>query len=145
MNFSAMSQDAVFRLLSDYFVKIVEHNPEYGISHYSFHIQNAILYIHQNYKEDISLSSLADRLHISPTHLSRLFSKEVGTSFIDYMVSYRVDKARQLICHSNLDLKTIAEQAGFHSYNYFLRTYKEKTGHTPTQDMNSKRICAPSG
>ena len=145
MNFSAMSQDAVFRLLSDYFVKIVEHNPEYGISHYSFHIQNAILYIHQNYKEDISLSSLADRLHISPTHLSRLFSKEVGTSFIDYMVPYRVDKARQLICHSNLDLKTIAEQAGFHSYNYFLRTYKEKTGHTPTQDMNSKRICAPSG
>lgn len=40
-----------------------------------------------------------------------------------------------MIRHSNLDLKTIGENVGFHGYNYFLRVYKEKTGHTPSQEL----------
>ena len=83
---------------------------------------------------------LAEELHVSPTHLSRLFGKEVGTSFIDYLVSYRVQRAQQMILHSNLDLKSIGEQVGFHSYNYFLRAYKEKTGHTPSQDFAGRSV-----
>ena len=114
--------------------------PGCGSRKYSVHIQNALHFIHQNYAGDISLSTLAEALHVSPTHLSRLFSKEVGTSFIDYLVSYRVQRAQQMILHSNLDLKSIGEQAGFHSYNYFLRAYKEKTGHSPSQDFTKRSV-----
>ena len=124
--------------ITDYFRKIIERSPGFGTRRYSPHIRNALLYIQENYASDLSLQMLADQLHISPTHLSRLFRQELETSFIDYLVSYRIRRARQLIKTTDLDLKTIGEQVGFHGYNYFLRVYKEKTGRTPSQDMQSK-------
>lgn len=127
--------------IAGYFKKILERAPGYGSRRYSAHIQKALLFIHENYGTEITLNDLAEHLHVSPTHLSRLFRKEVGTSFIDYLVSYRIERARQLIRQTDLDLKTIGERVGFHGYNYFLRTYKEKTGHTPSQDM-AKRDMA---
>lgn len=137
---SQMNPGEVAQFLLDYFHNIMQWAPGYGSRKYSVHIQKALLFIHQNYAGDISLSTLAEELHVSPTHLSRLFGKEVGTSFIDYLVSYRVQRAQQMILHSNLDLKSIGEQVGFHSYNYFLRAYKEKTGHTPSQDIAERSV-----
>lgn len=121
-----------------YFKKILQRAPGCGSRRYPAHIQKALLFIHENYSQEITLNDLADHLHVSPSHLSRLFRKEVGTSFIDYLVSYRIERARQLIRQTDLDLKTIGERVGFHGYNYFLRTYKEKTGHTPSQDMGKR-------
>ncbi len=137
---SQMKSSEVAKFLSEYFKNIMRLAPGYGSRKFSIHIQNALLFIHQNYSRDISLSALADELHVSPTHLSRLFGKEVGTSFIDYLVTYRIQRAQQMILHSNLDLKNIGEQVGFHSYNYFLRAYKEKTGHTPSRDMAERSV-----
>ena len=137
---SQMSPREVLHFLLDYFRELMQQAPGCGSRKYSVHIQNALHFIHQNYAGDISLSTLAEALHVSPTHLSRLFSKEVGTSFIDYLVSYRVQRAQQMILHSNLDLKSIGEQAFFHSYNYFLRAYKEKTGHSPSQDFTKRSV-----
>lgn len=139
-DFSQMKPSDVTQFLLDYFHDMIQRAPGYGSRKYSVHIQKALLFIHQNYAGDISLSMLAEELHVSPTHLSRLFGKEVGTSFIDYLVSYRVQRAQQMILHSNLDLKSIGEQVGFHSYNYFLRAYKEKTGHTPSQDFAGRSV-----
>lgn len=130
-----MPSQAVRQFLTDYFSKIIGHAPGYGVRRYSPHIQKALLYIQENYAKDLSLNALADWLHLSPTHLSRLFRQELDTSFIEYLVSYRIQRARQLIRSTDLDLKTIGERVGFHGYNYFLRAYKEKTGHTPTQDV----------
>lgn len=121
-----------------YFKKILERAPGCGSRRYSTHIQKALLFIHENYGQEITLNDLADHLHVSASHLSRLFRKEVGISFIDYLVNYRIERARQLIRQTDLDLKTIGERVGFHGYNYFLRTYKEKTGHTPSQDMGKR-------
>lgn len=131
-----LSPEEIESFLTGYFKKIMERAPGYGSRRYSSHIQKALLFIHENYDREITLNDLAQHLHVSPTHLSRLFRKEVGTSFIDYLVSYRIERARQLIRQTDLDLKTIGERVGFHGYNYFLRAYKEKTGHTPSQDMN---------
>ncbi|HIV91560.1 MAG TPA: helix-turn-helix domain-containing protein [Candidatus Eisenbergiella stercoravium] len=131
-NMARMKTQDIYQFLMDYFKKIIECVPEYKASQYSLHIRKAVNYIRENYSQDLSLSLMAEYLHISPTHLSRLFRKETGFSFIDYLVNYRIECARQLIINTDLDLKTIAEQVGFHGYNYFLRTYKEKTGHTPS-------------
>jgi len=130
-----MTSQEVCLFLTDYFNQIMKNSPGQGSRRYSPHVQKVLLYIHENYASDLSLSAVAELFHVSHTHLSRLFSKEVGTSFTDYLVSYRIERARQLIANSDQDLKTIGETVGFHSYNYFLRAYKEKTGRTPSQDM----------
>lgn len=132
---SRMAPAEIEGFLIRYFRTIIERAPGCQSRRYSAHIRKALLYLHENYGQDITLQDLADHLHVSPSHLSRLFRQEVGTSFIDYLVSYRIDRARQLIRQTDLDLKTIGERVGFHGYNYFLRAYKEKTGHTPSQDM----------
>lgn len=135
---SRMTPDETEAFIINYYKRIMAQSPGFDSRRYSSHIQKALLFIHENYAQELSLNDLANQLHVSPTYLSRLFRKEVGTSFIDYLVSYRIDKARQLILQTNLDLKTIGEQVGFRGYNYFLRVYKEKTGHTPSQDMPQK-------
>lgn len=139
-NLTQISPKDIENIFLEYYKDIMDRAPGQGSRHYSVHIQNALLFIHNHYDEEINLKSLAEYLHLSPTHLSRLFRKETGTSFIDYLVTYRVERARDLIRQSNLDLHLIGDKVGFHSYNYFLRAYKEKTGHTPTQDMKSDCI-----
>lgn len=136
---AGLKPDELEAFLLSHFKSILEQAPGYGSRKYSSHIQKALLYLHANYAQDISLGSAADYLHLSATHLSRLFSREVGTSFIDYLIHYRIERARGLIQNTDTDLKSIAEQTGFRNYNYFLRTYKEKTGHTPSQDMAGRK------
>lgn len=134
-DFAKMSCDEVLHFFMTYLTALAERVPSPKNRQHSVHIQSAIEYIHENYARDLSLNDLAEQLHLSPTHLSRLFRKELDTSFIDYLVTYRIERARHMIRHSNLDLKTIGENVGFHGYNYFLRVYKEKTGHTPSQEL----------
>lgn len=138
-DFAKMSRNEVLIFFTKYFSALAENVPCPKNRQHSVHIQTALDYIHENYAKDLSLNDLADLLHLSPTHLSRLFRKELDTSFIDYLVTYRIERARYMILNSNLDLKTIGESVGFHGYNYFLRVYKEKTGHTPSQEPEIRK------
>ncbi len=132
---AALPPRDIDQFLVNYFKEIMAQAPGYGSRKYSPHIQKALLFIHENYPQDISLSSAAGLLHLSPTHLSRLFKEELEISFVDYLNRYRIERARELIRNTDADLKSIAEQTGFRNYNYFLRIYKQKTGRTPSQDM----------
>ena len=140
IDFSHMSVEEIEKLLANYLCSLLQNVPGVGSRRYSEHIQKALSYIHEHFAEDFSLNDLAENLHVSPTHLSRLFRKELETSFIDYLVTYRIERAQQMLLHNNLDLKTISEKTGFHGYNYFLRAYKEKTGHTPSYDLKNHNI-----
>ena len=122
-------------LIKEYFYELVTNIVTTSTDQFSHHVQNALQYIRKNYNKDINLNTASDYIHLSPSHLSRIFKKETGSSFTEYLVSYRIEIARQLLKDGNMDLKEIAEKVGFNSYNYFLRVYKEKTGNTPTQDM----------
>lgn len=140
VDFSHLSVEETEQFLAAYLGSLLQNVPGVGSRRYSEHIQKALSYIHEHFAEDFSLNDLAESLHVSPTHLSRLFRKELETSFIDYLVTYRIERAQQMLLHSNLDLKTISEKTGFHGYNYFLRAYKEKTGHTPSYDLKNHKI-----
>ncbi len=127
-----------YELLWNYYKSLITNALYHDTSSYSPHIQKAILYIKESYSRDISLVTVAEQIHVSSAHLSRLFKKELGTSFVDYLTSFRIDLAKKMIRETKLELKEISEQVGFHSYNYFLRVYKEKTGRTPTQEYGRK-------
>lgn len=120
-------------LLLEYYKKLLNTVLDLSIQKYSPHVQSALQYIHTHYTEDISLSRAAEEIEISGAHLSRLFTKEVGTSFVEYMTNFRIEAAKRLLKQGAFELKDICAQVGFHNYNYFLRVFKEKTGYTPTQ------------
>ncbi len=56
-------------------------------------------------------------------------------SFTEYLNSFRVKKARQLIEEGEQNLYGISEKTGFNSYNYFLKVYKEYTGLRPSESI----------
>ncbi|ROR27520.1 two-component system response regulator YesN [Mobilisporobacter senegalensis] len=89
-------------------------------------------YIEKNYnKEDFSLLDMADYMNLSPQHLSRLFKKEVGITFVDYLTRVRTRKSIELLCQHDMKIYEIAEKVGYSSQHYFSSVFKKETGMSP--------------
>ncbi|WP_442596533.1 response regulator transcription factor [Neobacillus sp. D3-1R] len=93
-------------------------------------VSDAIRVIHQKYHEKLNLSSVATDIHVNSSYLSRKFSEEVGKSFSDYLIDYRIEIAKNLLTNDHLTISQIAEKVGFNSLHYFSSIFKLKTGFT---------------
>ena len=87
-------------------------------------------YIHDNYREDLTMDSLAAQVFLSKGHLSNLFKNEVGVSVMQYITMLRMQKARQLLTTTNMKLHDIGKVVGYHDHSYFCRTFKKYYGVT---------------
>lgn len=95
-------------------------------------IKKAKEYISKNYDCDgISLKSVADAVNLSHTYFSSIFKKNVGTNFVDYLTKVRLDKAKELLCCTSMQVSEIAYKVGFKDYRYFSQLFKKYTGQTP--------------
>lgn len=94
-------------------------------------VDKVVHYISQNIQSPISLQSVADLLYLSPAYLSRIFSKEIHTGFIDYINSVRVAKSCELLINSNKPVKQLAKDMGYSQTSYFAKIFKRYTGMTP--------------
>ena len=88
--------------------------------------------IAENYAHKISVDEIAKRLNFSKRHLQRMFMKNTGISIYEYLINYRIEKAKELI-KNNVPVKEVAEKTGYSNYAYFLIVFKEKTGKTPKE------------
>ena len=88
-------------------------------------------YINNNYNEDISLNSLAERFFISPCYLSRTFKRITGSSFTEYVTGVRIKEARRLLLKSEMSVAEIAISVGFKSTTHFGRAFKTLVGVSP--------------
>lgn len=95
-------------------------------------VSRAIAFVRENYDRQMTLESTASSLGISPNRLSRLFSEETGTGFSDYLIEYRIDKAKELLMIPGASIKHVSISCGYPDPNYFSRLFKKVTGLTPT-------------
>lgn len=77
------------------------------------------------------LDEIADALGVSPDHLRHLFTRRFGMSMQQVLIRHRIDHARNLLAHSPMGLKAIAQACGFANERYFCSTFKRLTGMTP--------------
>lgn len=96
-------------------------------------VTKAQLYIEQNYSKDIVLDEVAKELQISPYYLSKLFKKKIEKTFIEYLTSVRIEKAKELLLNSTKSMKEICIEVGYSDANYFSRTFKKNVGVSPTE------------
>lgn len=94
---------------------------------------HAIRQIYLRYAEDISLLSLANAVHMNTTYFSRLFKKETGKNFVDFVNSVRIEAACQLLRDTFLKVADIAVATGFGTPKYFHVVFKRYMGVTPVQ------------
>ncbi len=91
-------------------------------------------YLHQNYREQVELQTLACSFGISPTYLSTLFKKQYGMTPMKYLVSIRVERAKELICsHPDIPLRDVAQLVGYEDPHYFSRIFRITTGLSPSE------------
>lgn len=91
-------------------------------------------YIKENLDDpDLSLVMLARNYYMNSSYLSRIFKKEVKTSFIEYLIDQRIEKAKQLLRCSNMKSYEVGERVGIYNANYFGVVFKKKTGLTPVE------------
>lgn len=102
-------------------------------NHRSQHVISQILeYIHRHYAQpELSLSLVATRFKLSESYLSFFFKKQTGRNFMDYIESYRMEKAQELLTDTDLSIKEIYGKVGYNSAQSFRRAYKRLTGVTP--------------
>lgn len=79
-----------------------------------------------------SIGGLATQLHLSPSHLQRLFKHETGLRMGKWLTTFRLQKAAYLLANSYLSVKEIARAVGYEHVSSFIRAFERKYVLTPT-------------
>lgn len=86
-----------------------------------------------NLKTPHTLESLAQRLHMSPRNLSRIFRKECGVTPMEFLTDARIDAARRLLENTEMAMKEVAFECGFDSADALRRVFSQRLRITPVE------------
>jgi AraC-like DNA-binding protein len=87
--------------------------------------------IEERYQENWTLTSLGEKVYLSPSHLCRQFKRKVGWSPVQYLIHCRVEAAKYVLANSNETMSEIADNIGYQSETHFHQVFKKNTGITP--------------
>lgn len=99
-------------------------------------VHNAIECIYSNINKRITVNEIAEMVQLSPSHLSRLFKKEMGLSISDYIRGKKIEHAKNLLRYSDYSYVDIANYLSFDSQSHFIKVFKKYEGITPRQYRN---------
>jgi AraC-like DNA-binding protein len=95
--------------------------------------RQVLSYIHSNYQDDIMVEQLANIANLSPYHFIRWFKHLTSTTPHEYLINYRLKKAKELLINTDDSIEQIACQCGFNSASHFCRCFKKEVGVTPRE------------
>lgn len=130
-NIDSIGITLFWSILKDFEKEILSRNSKQVQTSASMLIYQAKVYIIDNLAESITIKDIADQLHISERHLSRLFNQELGQPFTTYIRKERIRKAGILLSDSNIPIKDIALQTGFSSIHYFTNVFSKEMDMPP--------------
>lgn len=102
-------------------------------NNYSIYVRHSIDYIYDHLHENITMEQLAENENLNPSYFSKLFSEEIGTPVKAYILSVKIDTAKNMLEKSDYSISDIAFSLGFSSQSAFTAAFKKLTGETPTR------------
>ena len=103
------------------------------ISSRKLYLDRALQYIDSNYFLHITVDDIAREVNISSKYLYKIFISQLGTSPNEYIISYRLNKARILLEATPLPIYEIARSVGYTEPNYFTLSFRRVFGISPTE------------
>lgn len=94
-------------------------------------LKPALTYINENYKEKIYMDNMAYLCNISPGYFSKIFKRETGENFSNYVNIVKLNKAKELLETTNEPVINISLDLGFEDCGYFIKVFKKYIGETP--------------
>ena len=85
----------------------------------------------KNYCDDLTVKDVAAKFAVSPNYFSTVFSRANGTTFTQYLINTRIQRACVLLRETDLPIDRIAVSVGFNDARYFYRVFKRTVGRTP--------------
>lgn len=88
-------------------------------------VEMAVQFVKDNCCENISVNDIANSVHISYSHLAKLFREHRGESLSHYIIKMRIQKAFKLLTCTDMTLSQIANETGFENSNYFCKVFRK--------------------
>ena len=99
------------------------------------YVEQAILFIKENFNDDIGVAEIAAYVGVGRSYLSVLFSRLTSVSPSEYLISYRIGQAEKMLA-SGLSVTETALSCGFNSPAHFCVQFKKRTGRTPSRYLD---------
>jgi len=96
-------------------------------------VMDAYQFVEAHMDQRIGLEDIAEYLHLNASYFSRLFKKETGETFIEYVIRTKMKRAKELLDQTTLSVTAICEQLGYDNPSYFNKLFKSCHGITPTE------------
>jgi len=102
-------------------------------------LKRAIEYIEKNYtNEALSLNKVAEEVNVSANYLSSVFSQSMQKTFIEYVTTKRMEKAKKLLKSTDAPTSEISQTVGYKDAHYFSFVFKKTVGMSPREYRASK-------
>lgn len=89
-------------------------------------------YIEENYSSpELSLGMISKKFYVSKEYLTTAFKKKFGCNITEFIIEYRMNKAKELVHTTTLQYKTISSMIGYEDVSYFYRLFKKVHGSSP--------------
>ena len=98
----------------------------------SARIKSMLQFIHEHYGESITMEQISSNAMISTSETLRCFRSTIGTTPIQYLKQYRIQKAAELLSSTTMKIADIGAQCGFQDMSYFSKIFREQKGMSPT-------------
>ncbi len=98
-----------------------------------FYIREATSFIEQNFQNDISVEDIAAFCNLNRSYFGKIFRDAVGKSPQEFLISYRMTKAAELLKLTDLMIGDISNAVGYPSQLHFSRAFKKTYGISPRE------------
>lgn len=96
-------------------------------------IASLLQYVDEHFREDISREQLSVMFFFDPDYITKIFRKETGMSYKNYVIEKRLSLAKKLLSETDYPIHDISQYVGYDNYSYFTRLFKKSFGVTPIE------------
>jgi AraC-like DNA-binding protein len=96
-------------------------------------VRGALDYIRRHFTERLSLARVAREVGVTPNYFSRIFRQREQVTFERYVLRLRLERAKQLLSSTQIDVARVAELSGFNSAQYFCHAFRRALGMAPLE------------
>ena len=99
----------------------------------SANIAAALAFMHQHFRENVTLQDVAGAAFLNTEYFSRRFKKEMGVNYSEYLLKLRMEEAVRLLRTTDKRVGDIASEVGIPNVSYFTSVFKKQYGMTPNE------------
>ncbi|KQX56654.1 AraC family transcriptional regulator [Paenibacillus sp. Root444D2] len=99
-------------------------------------VESILSYMMEHYQESLRIEDLCGQFHLSRSYLCKIFKQDTGVSVNEFLIAFRINKAKEYLQGNDLPITEVAASVGFQDISHFCHTFKRLTDLTPSGYRN---------